>query len=109
MRVVLKMTTEKNHFNVWGVIFFVVLALLAISLLSQWYAQQVTLPRYCENPEQTLQLLQKIISEERPAGNETRRPYLIAAKLLFLLPRQVDETLPAYLDRIHTHLQEQCY
>ncbi|HEC85704.1 MAG TPA: hypothetical protein ENI48_10760 [Thioploca sp.] len=53
------------------------LALLAISLLSIWYAQQVTLPRYCENPEQTLQRLQNILTEKRPAGDEKRRSYVM--------------------------------
>jgi hypothetical protein len=97
-----------STFNPWPLIIFVGLALLAISLLSHWYAQEVTLPRYCENPEQTLQLLQKILTEERPAGEETRRPYIIAAKLLFLVPRQSDEAIEDYLDRVRYHLREQC-
>jgi hypothetical protein len=102
------MTKEKSTFKPWRIIIFVALTLLAISLLSRWYAQQVTLPRYCENPEQTLHLLQQILTEARPAGDETRRPYIIAAKLLFLVPRQADEAIPAYLNRVRDHLREQC-
>jgi len=40
------MTEEKNRFNPWRIIIFVAIALLIISILSNWYAQQVTLPRY---------------------------------------------------------------
>jgi len=102
------MRSEQNTFKAWPIIIIVVLALLAISFLSQWYAQSVTLPRYCDNPEQSLHLLQKILTEERPAGEETRRPYIIAAKLLFLVPRQNEETIPAYLERVRKHLRQQC-
>jgi hypothetical protein len=102
------MTHKKSTFKPWRIIMFVGFALLAISLLSRWHAQQVTLPRYCENPEQSLQLLQKILTEKRPAGDETRRPYIIAAKLLFLIPRQADEEIPTYLERVRVQLREQC-
>ncbi len=103
------MTEEKNNFNPWKIIIFVTIALLTISILSNWYAQQVTLPRYCDNPEQTLHLLQKILTEERPAGEEARRSYIIAAKLLFLVPRKSEETLPDYLDRVRQNLlQTKC-
>jgi len=102
-------SSKKTSFNPWGIIIFVALALLGISLLSHWYAQQVTLRRYCENPEQTLQLLQKILTQERPAGEETRRPYIIAAKLLFLVPRESEEEISKYLERVREHLREHCY
>jgi len=101
--------SEKSSFNPWGIIIFVALALLSISLLSHWYAQEVTLERYCDNPEQTLQFLQKILTQERPAGEETRRPYIIAAKLLFLVPRQSEEEIPKYLERVREQLREHCY
>ncbi|NNE63707.1 MAG: hypothetical protein HKN34_06470, partial [Gammaproteobacteria bacterium] len=29
--------------------------LVSISLISQWYAEQVLLPRYCSNPDQFIQ------------------------------------------------------
>jgi hypothetical protein len=99
---------EKNTFKPWLIIIFVGFALLSISFLSRCHIQQVTLPRYCENPEQSLHLLEEIITKERPAGDETRHPYIIAAKLLFLLPRQADEPLTTYLNRVRQHLQDKC-
>jgi len=102
------MTSKNQTFNLWQIIIFVAVMLFAISGLNNWYAQHITLPRYCENPEQTLSRLQKILESERPAGSETRRPYLIVAKILFLLPRQADETIEAYLERVRYYLQEQC-
>ncbi|RKZ36850.1 MAG: hypothetical protein DRQ49_07275 [Gammaproteobacteria bacterium] len=102
------MTSKQSTFNPWKIIIFVALALLSISFFSTRYAQQVTLPRYCDNPEQALYLLEEILTKERPAGDETRRPYIIAAKLLFLLPRQADEPISNYLNRVRQHLQKQC-
>lgn len=81
---------------------------LAVTLLARQYRGEVALPRYCSDPEQTLELLQRVISERRPAGDEARRPYLVAAKLLFLVPRQADEPVDLYLDRVAVHIAEAC-
>ena len=90
---------------------FVVLVavlLVAITLLARQYRAEVSLPRYCAEPEHALELLQRVISERRPAGDGTRRPYLIAAKLLFLVPRQPDEPEAIYLDRVALHIEAAC-
>ncbi len=86
----------------------VLLSMLLISAWARWYGQQVSIPRFCENPQSTLQHLEKVLREERPAGNEARRPYIIAAKLIFLLPRQSNEETPVYLDRVRTYIQDAC-
>lgn len=95
-------------FNPLQVIIPVLLLMLSVSFAARWYSQQVSLPRYCENPEQTLMYLQKIITETRPAGEQSRRPYIIAAKLLFLLPRESLETEQVYIERVRQHLKRQC-
>ena len=86
----------------------VLAGLLSVSALAQWYARSVSLPRYCENPTRTLTHLERILAENRPAGDGSRRPYIVAAKLLFLVPRGADEGRGAYLDRVRRHLQGQC-
>lgn len=82
--------------------------LLAISLWIQWYSRTVSLPRYCDDPAGTLVLLERVLTEARPAGSETRRPYLVAAKLVFLVPRESNEDLGDYLARVRHHIAEVC-
>lgn len=82
--------------------------LLLISFASHWYAGQVSLPRYCEQPELVLQRLAAIMTENRPAGEEARRDYVVAAKLEFLVPPAADEPLDAYLQRVRRRLERQC-
>jgi hypothetical protein len=86
----------------------VLLVMLLISAWAQWYGRQVSLPRYCDDPQGTLQHLEKVLYEPRPAGDSTRRPYIIAAKLIFLLPRKSTETVPAYLTRVEAYIQDTC-
>jgi len=86
----------------------VLAALLLVSLASHWYAGEVSLPRYCEQRELVLQRLAAIITEERPAGEEARRDYIVAAKLEFLVPPAADEPLDAYLRRVRRGLEQRC-
>ena len=89
-----------------------VLAVLGILLLvfyaSRWYAAQVSLPRYCQQPELVLQRLAAINSESRPAGDKSRREYIVASKLEFLVPARADESMDAYLLRLKALLEENC-
>ncbi len=82
--------------------------LLAVSLWIQWYRQAMSLPRYCDDPAGSLVLLERVVTKERPVGSNARRPYLVAAKLIFLVPRESNEELGAYLERVHQHLIETC-
>ena len=86
----------------------VALLLLAVTLLARQYSGEVSLPRYCADPEQAVELLRQVISERRPAGDGARRPYLIAAKLLFLVPRQPNEPVDGYLERVSRHIEATC-
>ncbi len=95
-------------FRPWRLIGAVTLALLAISMASRWYARDLTLPRYCEDPEHVLSNLRAVLTEREPAGNGARRPYLTAARLLFLVPRAGDEPPDAYLERLRVHLEASC-
>lgn len=86
----------------------VLLALLSISLMSQWYARNISVPRYCNDPLKTLQRLEELLDETSSINNEQRRQYMIAAKLLFLHPRQNDESRSDYIQRLRYFILTQC-
>ena len=86
----------------------VLVALLLVFQASNWYAGQVSIPRYCGQQELMLQHLAAINTEARPAGDSSRRKFIVAAKLEFLLPRMADEPVDAYLDRLKIQLEKQC-
>jgi hypothetical protein len=98
----------QNDFNPLKVILPVLFMMLAISAFSQYYGQNITLPRYCHKQMETLHYLKKIVENDSPVGKESRRPYIIAAKLLFLLPKESNESNQAYLQRADYYLQNQC-
>ncbi len=87
----------------------VVLALLLIiSLWLKWYTGTVSMPRYCDRPYETVQYLEKVLREETPAEDQSRRPYIVAAKLIYLVPQQSNESIPDYLQRVQIRIAEQC-
>lgn len=97
-----------QRFQPVRLVLVVLTVLLLISFASRWYAGQVSLPRYCQQPEQVLQRIEAIITEKKPAGEGARRDYIVAAKLEFLVPRTSDEPLDVYLMRLQHRLEEQC-
>ncbi|MFQ5661456.1 MAG: hypothetical protein ACE5GZ_13625 [Gammaproteobacteria bacterium] len=99
----------EKGFRPLALIIPVILVLVLIGWGSRWYADGVTLPRYCENTAVTVQLLEQVMVKDRPAGRDSRLPYLIVAKLLFLVPRQGDENVPEYLERVEHFLYEKCH
>lgn len=97
-----------GRFRAVPLVLVVLILLLLISAAARWYAQRVSLPRYCAQPEQFLQHLAAVISEERPAGNRSRREYIVAAKLKYLLPARADESDTEYLRRLRVYLEREC-
>ena len=55
-----------------------------------------------------LQHLAAINTEDRPAGDSSRRNFIVAAKLEFLLPRMADEPVDAYIVRLRSRLEQEC-
>ncbi|MCP4076438.1 MAG: hypothetical protein GY744_09660 [Gammaproteobacteria bacterium] len=98
----------KAPFNPLKVILPVLIALLSVSLMAQWYASNVTLPRFCKDPQQTLHQLSKLLDDEASIHTEQRRQTMIAAKLLFLNPMHQDESKPDYLRRLNYFMLNQC-
>ena len=82
--------------------------MLAIFTSAQWYADNAALPRYCDDPGGTITRIQRILTKAAPVGNAEKRPYIIAAKLIFLVPRQQGEELDAYLKRLSDHINRAC-
>jgi len=95
-------------FRPWILILTITATLLLVPFWSHWYSDHVSLPRYCKNPELSLQQLEQVLREKRPAGDGARKPYIIAAKLLFLIPQDSNESIPAYLSRVREMLRAQC-
>ncbi|MCP3661372.1 MAG: hypothetical protein GY696_02575 [Gammaproteobacteria bacterium] len=99
---------SKPPFRPLKLIMGVLLTLLLISAAAQWYARNITMPRYCEDPAGILARVRKLLTEERPAGDGDRKPYIIAARLTFLIPRESNEPLESYMDRLTRHIDQQC-
>lgn len=99
---------EIPAFNPWQLIGIVVIMLLSITVWLRWYTGAVSMPRYCDNPVETLHYLEKVLTEKTPAQENSRRPYIIAAKLIYIIPRQRDELITDYLQRLKIRIAEQC-
>lgn len=96
------------RFNPLKIIIPVILALLTVSLMSQWYAHNISFPRYCKNPERALKNLNNLMDQSATIDHEQRRQTMVAAKLLFLHPRHSDETRADYLQRLRYLMLAQC-
>lgn len=86
----------------------VLLALLAISTMAQWYARHVSLPRYCAQPDITVQNLERLLDETPKIDDAQRRGYMVAAKILFLHPREDSENKADYLARVRLLISSEC-
>lgn len=92
---------------------FVVFAVTTVLMLSifngaDWYATTSALPRYCENPTQAVSIVEEILTTDNPGEGKERRPYIIAAKLIFLVPQEPDETMETYMVRLRGRISESC-
>lgn len=82
--------------------------LVLVSTGAEWYARQVSLPRYCGELEAALARLEALHSAPGRLLTESRRDYMVAAKLEFLLPRGSGESAGAYHARLRDELRNQC-
>lgn len=97
-----------SGFNPLKIIIPLLLALLSVSLMSQWYASNVSFPRYCKNPETSLNAVEVLIQDEPAIDDGQRRQYMIAAKILFLHPQHHNESKPDYLLRLRHLMLVKC-
>ena len=101
-------TSLKKKYVPFAAIATVAILLLLISSWAQWYGQQVSLPRYCGNIAETTQQIGFLLENGEGIDSSQRRAYLIAAKLLFLIPQSSGETRQAYLHRLKIELRDRC-
>lgn len=100
---------RRVFFGVAAMLAAVTVILLAIFHAAGWYADNVLLSRYCDAPAASLALVERILTDPRPAGNNATEPYVIAAKLIYLVPRQPSETVPVYLARLNGEIAARCH
>ncbi len=91
----------------------VVFAITAFAMLfifnsADWYAKNAALPRYCANPQKTVEIVREIITSDTPGAGKKRRPYIVAAKLIFLIPQAEDEPLEDYIIRLRMRISQAC-
>jgi len=111
----LKLNTDTDdfkptRFKTIPFILIILMIILFISQAIQWYSHSVTLPRFCEDPELSLHHLQEIITQHTPelTGRESRKPYIIAAKLIYLVPQKTNESIENYIHRVRQDLSQRC-
>ena len=103
-----QMKNKSSRFKPLKIVIPVLLALLSISLMAQWYAHNVTFPRYCKNPEATLQTVEELVNDDAEIDNNERRQYMIAAKILFLHPKNNNESKSDYMLRLRQLMMVEC-
>ncbi len=91
-------------------IVFVVAALVLRGIFNaaEIYGDQVGIARYCDDPAAAATRVGEILTNEDPAGGEERRPYIVAAKLIYLVPQRHDESVEAYVERLADHISAKC-
>lgn len=92
---------------------FAVFALTTVIMLfifnsADWYASKAALPRYCSNPQQSVEIVREILASPTPGEGKKRRPYIVAAKLIFLVPQEEGESLDAYMVRLRQRISKSC-
>ena len=75
---------------------------------ADWYADNAALPRYCDDPGRAVQIVEEILTSPTPGKGEKRRPYIIAAKLIFLVPQEQGESMPDYMFRLRAKISQSC-
>jgi len=92
------------------VIVFAVTALVMLFIFNSadWYASNSALPRYCENPQETVEIVREILTSDTPGEGKERRPYIVAAKLIFLVPQEEGEEMEAYMTRLRSRISQSC-
>ena len=83
-------------------------AMTVIFASAERYADTSGLPRYCDDPGGAVDRVRDILSGETPPEGASRRPWIVAAKLMFLSPRDENEPVEAYVGRLRAGIDEAC-
>ena len=94
------------------VIFFLIAACLlwTITQTASWYGDEVLLDRMCDRRFQVLQDLRQVLELEQTGGQALaqKRNLMIASKLLYLVPQNINENREKYLSRVGQYLINHC-
>lgn len=82
--------------------------MLYVAHMADNRAGTALLRRYCDDPAAHVALVKRILTKADPADGGTRRPYIIAAKLIYIVHQNVNEPVPSYLQRLHTSIVASC-
>lgn len=92
---------------------FIVFAVAAAVMLmvfssAEWYANNSAVPRYCADRSGVIARVRLILTSSQPVGEGSKRPFIIAAKLIFLIPQKDKENIDQYLQRLTDHITSTC-
>ena len=92
------------------VIVFIVSAATMLLVFSGagWYANNAAVPRYCEDRQGVVERVGHILRKSEPVGSGEKKPYIISAKLIFLVPQNDNESVDEYLQRLTRHIDKIC-
>jgi len=76
--------------------------------MAEWRAEEQALPRFCADQTGALSRLREILTKDEPAGENERRPYIVAAKILYMFPQADGEQVDSYLLRVGDKIREKC-
>ena len=93
----------------FAIVFVVVGAVLfGLFQAADWRADNTALVRYCDAPHAHVERVVRIINESEPVGDGKRRSYIVAAKLLFLVPLGEGEEIDNYRLRLLAEIGAHC-
>lgn len=92
------------------VVVFIVTAVIMLFIFDSagWYANNAAMPRYCEKPSETIEIVREILTTPNPSEGQEKRPYIVAAKLIFLEPQLEAESIDAYMLRLRDRISQAC-
>jgi hypothetical protein len=82
--------------------------LLLVFSAAEQYAERSAIPRYCADQTGVIERVGIILTKGEPVGQASKRPFIVAAKLIFLVPQRDDEDTAAYLERLRVYLFQTC-
>lgn len=85
-------------------------ALLLVGVFdsAEWYAQRVSIPRYCADKDGATERVRQVLTRQQPAQSRGMRAHVVAAKLIYLVPQNDGEPLEGYLQRLRERIEEAC-
>lgn len=82
--------------------------LMFVFSAAQQYADNSAVPRFCADQAGVIERVGNILTPGKPVGDRPTRPFITAAKLIFLIPQRDTETVETYLERLSRHLVQVC-